>query len=54
VDWKDIGGKILQALIVAALLWVGGAVKDLVMEVHDLRYDVDRLYAEVSELAEKE
>ena len=53
MNWKDISAKVVQALVVASLLWLAGGIKDLVLEVKELRYDVDRLYAEVSDLAER-
>jgi hypothetical protein len=53
MNYKEILSKVLQAALIGAIFWLGNAVKDLVMEVHDLRYDVDRLYYEVSEIAKQ-
>ena len=46
---KDIGKQILVAVLTAAILGTAAGVYNLLKEVHELRYDVDRLYAEVSE-----
>jgi len=40
---------VAQAVLVAAILWLASSVRDLVVEIHELRRDVDGLYAIVSE-----
>jgi outer membrane murein-binding lipoprotein Lpp len=47
---KEILKQVLTAVLVAAILWLGSEIRNLVMTVHDLRADNDRLYYEVSEL----
>ena len=46
---KDIGKQILVAVLTAVILGTGAGVWNLIMEVKELRYDVDQLYREVSE-----
>jgi len=57
---RDTVRQVIVAVLVAAILFLGSAVKDLVFIIHDLRGDVDKLHSEVSdnrvymqELAEK-
>lgn len=51
---KDIARQILIAVLTAVIIGTGAGVWNLIMEVKELRYDVDRLYAEVSEHEQKE
>lgn len=46
---KAVLKSVLTSILTAAILGTAAGVWKLVIEVHDLRQDVDRLYAEVSE-----
>lgn len=48
---KDIARNVLTAVLTAAILGTAGGVWRLVMTVHDLRQDVDRLYSLVDDVA---
>jgi hypothetical protein len=51
---KDILKQVMVAIMTAAILGTAAGVWNLIMEVKGLRYDVDRLYAEVSEHQQEE
>ena len=46
---KDIAAKTLQAVLVAALLWLGSSVKDLVVAIDNHGDSIDQLYDWVSD-----
>lgn len=48
---REIIKQVTTALLVAAVLWLASSIRDLVMTVHDLRGDVDRLYSLVDDQA---
>lgn len=51
---KEVLKQVLTAVLVAAILWLGSEIRTLVGTIHELRGDVDRLYAEVNEHAQED
>lgn len=51
---KDTLRAVIIAVLSSLIVATAAGVVRLVLEIHELRYDVDRLYAEVSEMAQKE
>ena len=48
---KEVARQVLVAVLVAAILWLGSEIKNLVSTVMELRGDVDRLYSMVDDLS---
>ena len=51
---KDVFKAVLISVLTSLIIGTAVGVGKLVLELHELRYDVDRLYSEVSDLAAKE
>lgn len=50
---KDVLKTVLASVLTAAIIGTAAGVWKLVVEVHDLRQDVDQLYSIVDDVAKK-
>ncbi len=52
IDWDQIGTRTIQVIVVASLLWVGGAIRDLVGAVDNNSDSINQIYDWISDQKE--
>jgi len=53
VRWQDITKSVISTVLAAAILAGAAGIWKLLMEVHDLRQDVDNLYSAVDDVSKR-